>query len=192
MILGFPDGQPSLTDLVGNAMETIATVYHQSLLTLLDSGSMITCIAKSYVKKHLASLARYPINDILQVKGPLDECLPYKDFIELEIGLPLGESIHSIGTFPVLVSPDTDYNQRVPLLIGTNILEKFYDQVQHRVSLDETVSVQPVSKQVLVTLQTISLRRRHLDKSNGRYGLVRTRDEISLDPHQSVMVHCAA
>ena len=109
--------QPSLLHLVGSANETPVSVDVPTQ-ALLDSGSMVTCINKSFVQKQFGSLPKYPIGDILSVKGPLDDKLPYQEFVELEIGLPVDGSINSVGKFPVLISPDTTYNLKVPMLIG--------------------------------------------------------------------------
>ena len=106
-------------------------------------------------------MPKYPTGDILSVKGSLDDKLPYQEYVELEIGLPVDGSINSVGTFPVLISPDTAYNLKVLLLIGTNALYKFYDQMMDRFG-DELAK--ELDKPVSVALQTIGLRRRYLEK----------------------------
>ena len=167
--------QPSLLHLVGSANETLVSVDDVPTQALLDSGCMVTCINKSFVQKQFGSLPKYPIGDILSDK------LPYQEFVELEIGLPVDGSINSVGTFPVLISPDTTYNLKVPMLIGTNVLDKFYDQMMSRFG-DEFPK--ELDKPVSVALQTIGLRRRlrrrHLEKSDGIYGLVRSKESICL------------
>ena len=73
------DSQPGYDDLVGDCSETIAVVDHITTCVLLDTGSMVTTISKSIVQSHFSGLPTYPICDILQVKGPLDEKLPYNE-----------------------------------------------------------------------------------------------------------------
>ena len=146
---------------------------------------MITCIASSFLKSHLPGLPRYPVNDLLRIKGPLDEVLPYTEFVELEIGLPLGDQIHVVGTFPILVSPDTDYNMKVPALIGTNVLDVFQDQFNQ-----QHCSMSALNKPLLLACQTIKLRNRHLEKAAGVYGLLRAHEHIQIPPHKSVIVNC--
>jgi len=173
--------------LVGSVNESSACIDHIITQTLLDTGSMVTCVGHSFVQSQLRSLPKYPISHILSVRGPMDEPLPYHDFIEVDISLPVDGQMHCVGTFPVLVSPDTDYNRKVPLLIGTNVLDHFYDQMEKR--FGQLPSSQ-VCKTIRVALQTIALRRRHLEKTEGIYGLVRAKDSVCLEPQQSVVIEC--
>ena len=117
------DSQPGYDNLVGDCSETIAVVDHITTCVLLDTGSMVTTISKSIVQAHFSGLPTYPICDILQVKGPLDETLPYNKFIELEIGIPVDNETHQVGTFPILIAPDTAFIKDVPLLKWNQCVE---------------------------------------------------------------------
>ena len=185
---GISYSSDQLSKIVGSALEADATVDQIPVRTLVDPGSMITCISDSFVRRHLPSLPRFPIGDIICIKGPLDDKLPYQDFVELEVSLPIHGKESVVGLFPVLIDPDTSYNQKVPLLVGTNVLDCLYQQLygkQERPSLDS------IDNPVSVALQTIALRNRHLDKSKGIYGLVRSSGPITLEPHTSVLVRCS-
>ena len=48
-----------------------------------------------------------------------------------------------------------------------------------------------LDKPVSVALQTIGLSRRHLEKSDGIYGLVRSKESVCVEPRQSVVIQCA-
>ena len=178
-----------LSNLVGSAMETVTSVDHIDVRTLLDTGSMITCISASFVKNNFSSLPKYPIGHILCVKGPLDEKLPYTDFVELEISIPVDGKRHIVGLYPVLIAPDNDYNRKVPLLVGSNVLDRLDEQVCGAKS-NSQISFDRFDRPVAVALQTIALRKRHLEKSNGVYGLVRSSGSISVEPFQTVLVKC--
>ena len=69
------------------------------------------------------------MGDIICIKGPLDDKLPYQHFVELEVSLPIQGKESVVGLFPVLIAPDTSYNQKVPLLVGTNVLDRLYQQL---------------------------------------------------------------
>jgi len=181
------DMKHRVTDMVGSANECVAHVDHIPARTLLDTESMITCISSSFVNTHLGSLPKFPVAHILCVKGPMDDTLPYHDFIEVEIELPVNGVNHTIGTFPVLISPDTNFNIDVPLLIGTNVLDRFYEQLNEQYG---KLPLEQVSKSIRVALQTISLRNRHLEKRCGVYGLVKASESLSVEPGQSVVVSC--
>ena len=52
------------------------------------------------------------------------------------------------------------------------------------------LSLNQLDKQIAAAMQTIALRKRQLEKTNGVYGLVRTSGPITLEPNQSIMVYC--
>lgn len=62
----------------------------------------------------------YPIKDILQIECADGEMLPYIGYTEADIMVP-GLCDKGQGTI-LLVVPDTVYNGRVPVLLGTNSL----------------------------------------------------------------------
>jgi len=184
---GITYSSDQLSKIVGSALEADAAVDHIPVRTLLDTGSMITCISDSFVRRNLPSLPRFPIGHIICIKGPLDDKLPYHDFIELEVSLLVQGKEHVVGLFPVLIAPDTSYNQKVPLLVGTNVLDRLYQQVY---GTQENPSFGSTGNPVAVALQTIALRNRHLEKTNGIYGLVRSSGPIVVEPNTSVLVRC--
>ena len=79
---GISYSSDQLSKIVGSALEADAAVDQIPVRTLRDTGSMITCISDSFVRRHLPSLPRFPIGDIICIKGPLDDKLPYQDFVE--------------------------------------------------------------------------------------------------------------
>ena len=46
--------------------------------------------------------------------------VPYKGYIEADISVPFLSSISF--TIPVLIISDTEYNRKVPVIIGTNVI----------------------------------------------------------------------
>ena len=104
--------------LVGSEVDTVAYIDGIQVLALLDTGSMVTTVSKQFLKTYFPALPVFPMEGILQVKGPLDENLPYEGIVELELSFPVGKDVHFVGTFPVLVAPQTSYNSKLPLLVG--------------------------------------------------------------------------
>ena len=115
---------PSLpvNHLIGDHNECWMQVDGVSALSLLDTGSMVTTVSQDFLRTHFPSLPVNPVSDLLVVRGPLDEPLPYTGFVELEMSLPWSDGFYTVGVFPVLVSPNTGYNAQVPILVGTNVL----------------------------------------------------------------------
>ena len=113
----------TFTGLVGPACES--EVYIDGILcnSLLDSGSQVTTISRSFYLDNLAhntpleSMSNHQIN----VEGAGGQTISYDGFVRIKVKLPqelVGLS-EEVNTF-ALVCPDTMYSRRVPLIIGTN------------------------------------------------------------------------
>jgi len=98
--------------LIGDPNEAEIFLEDKPCLTLVDSGSMVTTISHKYVKDNLPDHTLYNL-DQLEIEGPSGEELPYLGFVEVELSLPVGDIVKNIGTFPVLVVPDTSYRDKV-------------------------------------------------------------------------------
>ena len=110
-------------DLLGHANETDVFVGGEKCKALVDTGSMITSVGESFYRDHLVD--KYPLqelSDLLQVEGAGGHQLEYRGYAEVEVTVPH----HNTTPFwvPILVAPDTPYNCRVPLIVGTNIISK--------------------------------------------------------------------
>ena len=149
---------------------------------------MVTTVAQSFLREHFPSVPVCPISNLLVVKGPLDNKLPYEGTVELEVSLPIGGQKYCVGVFPVLVSPDTEYNSRTPVLVGTNVLEPFCSHVSKQYG-DRAPS--SLCQSVTMVIQALRLRNRHLDKTSGVYGLLKSKEDIVLKPHQTLLVQAA-
>jgi hypothetical protein len=69
-------------------------------------------------RQQYADIQLHALND-LQFFGANGSVLPYFGYIEVSVKCPFRDK--SFGV-PLLVVPDTTYNVRVPVLVGTNIL----------------------------------------------------------------------
>ena len=119
--------------MVGHANESVVFVNETKCKALIDSGSMISTIAESMVKR---------IKPIPEIKTPNEFTLSvnvaggsklhvsYFGYVEVEVSVGfLGEK--EIMPVPLLVVETTDYNRNVPVVIGTNII-RLYKQNHDR------------------------------------------------------------
>ena len=94
---------------------------------LVDTGSMVTTIAESFWRTKLASVPLRPLQDLISVEDANGLEVKYLGFVEVSLRMRNGiagpEQMHRA---PVLVVVDTQYNAKVPLIIGTNIIRRCY------------------------------------------------------------------
>ena len=107
--------------MIGSSNEDNILICGGNTHGLLDSGSRITSISEAFYetldpKPTLHSIAEFG----LSVTCANGTELPYKGYIEADIVVPsLGNTTYKA---PVLVVENTDYNPRVPVIIGTNVI----------------------------------------------------------------------
>lgn len=135
----------ALPRLVGPLNETVIKINDVSTLALLDTGSQVSCVSESFFNEKLSHLEIQPLNTLLQVEGVGGNLLPYSGFVEVEMSFPcrvLGEAktLHGL----LLVTPDTKYNSRCPILLGTNVIAnclKFHTNFAEETSLPQAWKV---------------------------------------------------
>ena len=110
------------------ANECVAAVNGRACLALLDTGSQITSISESFYNKHLSDCRIHPVESLLRVVGAAGQDVPFLGYVDVEVEFPVEEAgLCSRLQALVLVVPDNAYNQRVPLVIGTNIVRECKD-----------------------------------------------------------------
>jgi transposase InsO family protein len=113
--------------LVGCSNECDALVEGVRCKSLIDTGSMVTTMAQWFYEEHFSHLPLQSIDGLIDIKVAGGYSLPYSGYIEVTIAFPeTGQSTSDELGSLVLIVPDTVYNQRVPLLIGTNVISARY------------------------------------------------------------------
>lgn len=97
--------------------------------SLLDTGSQVTTVSKSFYDLHLSDHTIHTVSDILEVEGANGQSVPYSGYIHLNLQFPK-EFIAcepEVQTLALVVS-DVRSNSNIPVLIGTNTLDSLYEQ----------------------------------------------------------------
>lgn len=87
---------------------------------------MITCISENCYKSLNPRPVLMDIKDFdLQVFGAGGSKLPYLGYVEADVSIPfLSDCVMCV---PILVTPMTNYNRQVPVIVGTNIIRMCRD-----------------------------------------------------------------
>ena len=110
------------SSLIGESNEVPVKVFNIATTALLDTGSTVSTISETFYKEHFPEIPLQSLDFALTVECADGQPLPYSGYISLDI------QISGISSFPLLndclflVVPQSDYNLRVPVLIGTNLL----------------------------------------------------------------------
>lgn len=110
--------------LIGNVNEATVHINDIQPRTLIDTGSCVSVISKTFHDNNLPKADIKPLNGILNIECADGNNLPYLGFIEASItsveGIPRSKPTSCI----FLVTPDTAYNANTPVIAGTNILQE--------------------------------------------------------------------
>lgn len=107
----------------------------------------------------------------LTIEGAGGHHLPYLGYIEVDLAVP-ALSIESI-TCLMLVTPDTDYSQRVPVIIGTNILRHVMGKVEGKYGIRYQQTA-PMPDAWYFTFRCMKLQCRDLSKHNSRLAVIKS------------------
>ena len=104
--------------VISKANKVSLTVHEQLVIALLDTGSMVSTMSASLSKS--LDLKVQPLEHLLTVEGAGEHRLSYLGYVQVDI------TCADIDLFDlsviILVVPNTKYHNRVPVLLGTNIL----------------------------------------------------------------------
>ena len=106
--------------MVGSSNEGDVFVCGTKTSGLIDSVSSVTIICEQFFDSHECQPPlRYIKNFGLSVVAAHCSPVPYKGYSEVDISMPFLRSVDF--TIPVLIVSDTEYNRKVPVIIGTNV-----------------------------------------------------------------------
>lgn len=190
-----PDGGTMNTEnvkngpnLCGKATEATVCIDRVETTALLDTGSCVSTIGKSFYDQNLDHLPLLPVTDILQVECADGQKLPYVGYIKASLsssGIPQCQELFCL----FLVVPDTNYNLRVPVLIGTNILNEIVKdcKIQHGEQYLQKANLQTPW---YLSMRCMSVRQRELRRNKNRLAVVRSAEsaKFTIGPNQSVNI----
>ena len=154
--------------MIGSRNEDVVYIDGLSCTALLDTGSQVSTVSDGFLKKYLPDKEILPCTDLLTLEGAGGAAIPYLGYCEVTVE----DSLHtSTVTAPLLITPDTAYSRKVPIIIGTNILHRWMQQEDNSTS-------SPLS----MAYRVIRKREQHLEKSGGIYGTAYLHRTVVLDP----------
>ena len=101
-------GKELLTDIIVNGLPTAAYI---------DTGSQISTISQTLTTS--LQLDVHPLDELLWVKGANGHGIEYSGVAHVELSSPQWNSNLRV---PLIVMPNNEINERVPVLLGTNVL----------------------------------------------------------------------
>ena len=117
------DGSTSevINRMVGKSNETEISIEGVKTIGLIDSGSQITSVSKLFYQALEPKPLLHDVRELgVSATSASGSQLPAKGYIEVDVSVPFMSDF--INPVPVLVVNNTDYNSKVPAIIGTNVI----------------------------------------------------------------------
>lgn len=119
------------TGLVGTRCTARIQIEGREVNCLLDTGSQVTTIPKSYYDKYLCKHPMKSLEHFLEVEGANGQAVPYLGYVELNLKFP--ESFLGVeAEVPTLALIVPDLTNIPQILIGTNSLDVLYADCTQR------------------------------------------------------------
>lgn len=129
--------------MFGKLTEAKIIIHGRKVTALLDTGSTVSTISKSFYGRELSQFIEMKSLDrIVEIECAEGAQLPYEGYIEANIKTP-GNS-NALTRSIVLVVPNNQYSVHVQAFIGTNVLHsmmKHGERFLHAVALTNPFTV---------------------------------------------------
>ena len=112
--------------LVDRANEDHIVINGHPVTALLDTGSQVTHISEAFCQAKGFQI--YPLSQLVEMGGVLGDSIKYVGYIEVKLALLMGSHTFEVKAL-LLVLPTTDYQERVPVAIGTTITNMVEDYI---------------------------------------------------------------
>jgi hypothetical protein len=157
--------------LGGDANEAEVEIEGIPCEALLDTGATISTVSEKFYKESLPGLELHELKSILKIDCANGQLLPYYGYIEVKVCVPGLTGTEGVTTI-VLVTPESHYNKRVPLLLGTNLIKSIMDDCKEQAG-PKFLQRMALSTPWWVAFQYMSTKERALSRSKGKVGLVK-------------------
>ena len=115
--------------LFGHPTETEVVLSDLNVKSLLDTGSTVSTLSRTYYRNNLAAIPLQKLTTLLDIECADGQQLPYEGYIEAGLQSPQRKEIHPCI---LLIVPDSNYSSHIPMLIGTTILHHIMGTLQQQ------------------------------------------------------------
>ena len=122
------DGRPTQEEvwgkLLGRANEERIFINGQPVTALLDTGSQVIHVSHDFCLAN--GIQIHPITKLVNIKGTGGDTIKHVGYAKAKLSFPMGSQNFNIEAL-LLVLPTSEYQERVPVPIGTTITDMVVD-----------------------------------------------------------------
>ena len=172
--------------LVGPRCTASVSIEGIECESILDTGSQVTTISETFYLDNLSFLPVQPIQTLFQIEGAGGQHVPYQGYIQALISFPssitgVAEQVSSL----VLIVPNCHFNTQIPLLIGTNVLDRLYEGGIEKHG-KEFLQRPNISSDCVLLFQHVALS--HQEEISANHVKLHGRHSVTIPPGRKVSV----
>lgn len=174
--------------IVGSSNEADVKVDGKKAKALVDTGSGISTISEKFYRENLQHRELQSLYDMLQIECANGESLPYLGFVEVDFesdGIPIKNAQTSI----FLIVPDTTYNLKTPILVGTNILRHLIGSCRENFG-ERFVQTAALYTPWFLAFRSMAYQEKTMKRNNNRLAIVRSAEnsKIIIKPNSNICI----
>ena len=158
------------------------------LRALLDTGANVSTISHGKFCETFNDVPLQPLQEFkLNIEGAGGQILPYLGFIEVDLTIPK-LSVEPVSCV-MLVTPDTTYSQKVPVILGTNILAVIMKNIEQTCG-DRYLQTTTLPDAWYFTFRCMKVQVREVVRANGRLAVIKCAiaQKIVIPSNATVMI----
>lgn len=156
----------------------------------MDTGASVSTILKSFYDSYFAHTSQLsPIGEQLEVECADGQALPYLGYVSVNFATCALPSTNVLRDCLFFIVPDSGYNTRVPILIGTNILNRLLDILRDEYG-SRFLQNADVHAPFYLAFRCLTLRERQLQKNGNRLAVLRLAEatRVLIPPNSRVVL----
>ena len=171
--MSFENKDPKLVGCINEAHIEINGIQAKALL---DTGSCVCVVSRSFVDQHLQNLEIHKIYQLLNIECADGSQLPYIGYIEADISVRSELPGLNSKSCLLLVIPDTQYSRSTPIILGTNILNEFIKDCKVNFG-DQFLQRAQLHTPWYLCFRTLVIRDKELKKNKNIIAVVRSAEK---------------
>ena len=175
--------------LVGVANEVNLSINKVGCTALIDTGATVSTISEDFYDKYLSHIEMYPVQEALKVECADGENMPYLGYICTTIE-PNGMPLTTLQDCLFLIVPRSNYNSRVPVLIGTNIILRLLEVTREEYGA-RYLQDADLHTSWYLAFRCMALRDRGLQRNENRLSILKSAetDRVIIPPNGCVVIN---
>ena len=170
--------------LVGTVNEVEIRINNIPTTALCDTGSCVSACSETFYRENLKGIAMYPLEELLHFECADGSPLPYLGYVEVVLKV---DSIAKCGEINclLLITPDTTYSRKTPILLGTNVLQELMKDCENNYG-QQYLQKARLNTPFYLAFRCLTIREKELRRNKDKLAIVRCAEtsRIRIGPNE--------